>query len=53
MMIRIDGSSSVYIAAQQGHVEVARALMEVGGRERAMLTRNDLEVRRGCTGGCN
>ena len=41
MLPNNNGVSALYIAAQKGHLEVARALMEVGGRERAMLPNNN------------
>ena len=34
-----DGTSCLYISAQEGHLEVKRALLEAGGRE-LMLTAN-------------
>ena len=38
MLTDNNGVSALWVAALKGRVEVARALMEVGGRELAMLT---------------
>jgi hypothetical protein len=36
-----DQGSYLFLAVQEGHVEVVRALLELGGRKLAMMTRND------------
>jgi ankyrin repeat protein len=36
-----DEPSYLFLAVEKGHVEVVRALLEVGGRELVMMTRND------------
>jgi len=36
-----NGESCLLLAAQKGHAEVARALVDVGGKELAVLTRSD------------
>jgi len=36
-----DGTSCLYISAQNGHLEVVNALLEAGGRELLMLTADD------------
>jgi hypothetical protein len=38
MMTRNNGVSCLYISAQNGHLEVVKELLEVAGRELAMLT---------------
>ena len=41
LQVLIVQPSYLFLAVQEGHVEVVRALLEVGGRELAMMTRND------------
>jgi hypothetical protein len=36
-----DELSFLFLAVKEGHVEVVRALLEVGGREIAMMTRDN------------
>ena len=35
------GFSCLYVSAQEGHLEVVKALLEAGGRELVMLTADD------------
>ena len=41
MLTTDDGASCLMVSAQNGHLEVVRALLEAGGRELLMLTRDD------------
>ena len=41
MLTRDDGTSCLWISAQNGHLEVVNALLEAGGRELLMLTKDD------------
>ena len=41
MLTADNGVSCLWISAQHGHLEVANALLEAGGRELVMLTRNN------------
>ena len=38
MLTKVNGDSCIYISAQQGHLDVVKALLEAGGRELLMLT---------------
>jgi hypothetical protein len=46
MITRDDGVKCLLMKAHEAHLEVVKALMEAGGRELVMLTRDD-----GATGG--
>ena len=41
MMTKDDGASYLWISAHEGHLDVVNALLEVGGRELAMMTRDN------------
>ena len=41
MLTADNGASCLFMSAQNGHLEVVRALLEAGGRELAMLTADD------------
>ena len=41
MRTRDTGVRCLYISAQEGHLDVVKALLDAGGRELAMLTADD------------
>jgi hypothetical protein len=43
MLTEVIGVSCLYISTQEGHLDVVKVLLEAGGRELLMLTKDDGE----------
>jgi len=44
MLTKVNGDSCIYISAQQGHLDVVKALLEAGGHGLLMLTTDDSQL---------